>query len=294
MARVIESIATINSAVRTLLMLAACGFLAAAGWLGYQEFYAEEVQRQRLDAELAATRENLDTARRQAEEAVQQLATAHEQVALQQDEITQLNAEIAHKDEEITRLETRVALLKVDQRLAELTVLDQSEDPASGQTFTEFQFVEVDEQGQPLAEPREFRIAGRQVYVEYKVVKFADQYVEESDLFRSTSICLFHRIFGEQQKPSEGFAIDQVGSRPGAYSRGSRMTEFEEKIWDDFWSLANDPQRASALGIRAIHPEAPSIMLQEGMRYQLTLRSSGGLSIKPVKRQPGEGGTEIR
>ena len=96
---------------------------------------------------------------------------------------------------------------------------------------------------------------------------------------RSTSVCLFRRIFGEHQQPSEGFALDAKGSRPAAYSQGNEMSALERDIWANFWQYANDPARAQKTGIRAAHGEAPSVRLQMGKRYRVELRASGGLTI---------------
>ena len=119
------------------------------------------------------------------------------------------------------------------------------------------------------------------VYVDAWVVKYLDRFVEKGDPVRGTSICLFKRLFGEYQEPSEGFVLDPVGSRPAAYSRGGEMPEFEREIWRQFWDFANDPEKAEQAGIRAAHGEAPFIKLRPGKAYLIKLRSSGGLSIKP-------------
>ncbi len=47
---------------------------------------------------------------------------------------------------------------------------------------------------------------------------------------RSTSICLFRRLFGENQHPSEGFSLDPVGSQPVAYRSGGQPSEFEQRL----------------------------------------------------------------
>jgi hypothetical protein len=61
------------------------------------------------------------------------------------------------------------------------------------------------------------------------------------------------------------------------------MSDFEKQIWDDFWNIANDPQRAQQLGIRAAHGEAVSVQLRPGKTYRLQLRASGGLTITPAQ-----------
>ncbi len=77
--------------------------------------------------------------------------------------------------------------------------------------------------------------------------------------------------------------LAQVGAQPFIYSRGGKPTDFETKIWQDFWTIANDEDRAQEMGIRAAHGEAVSIKVKKGMSYRVTLRASDGLSIKPEK-----------
>ena len=63
------------------------------------------------------------------------------------------------------------------------------------------------------------------------------------------------------------------------YGRGGEMSEFEKKIWGDFWEVANSETKQNELGIRAVHGEAPSIKVKKGKAYRVDLRASGGLSI---------------
>jgi formylmethanofuran dehydrogenase subunit E-like metal-binding protein len=114
-------------------------------------------------------------------------------------------------------------------------------------------------------------------------VNFEDKYIEKSDLDRSTSIALFQRIFGEHQEPAKGFQLDTVGTRPTAYARGTKMSDFEKKIWDDFWLIANDNKRAKELGIDALQGKAVAIRAQPGKSYEITLRSTGDVTIRPVE-----------
>jgi hypothetical protein len=126
------------------------------------------------------------------------------------------------------------------------------------------------------------------VYVETLVVKFTDEAVESADPFRSTSICLFRRVFGENQNPKDGFVLDAPGGQPVIYRTGGPPSDFEKEIWSRFWDYSNNPDEAAKKGIRAAHGEAPSQKLLPGMRYKLNLRASGGLSIQPEKL-PGKG-----
>src|SRR4029453_15497865 len=167
------------------------------------------------------------------------------------------------------------ALLKVDHRVARLTVVDQDADS------TKVQFVELNDEGQPIETPREFRIPGNTVYIDGWVVKFDDKYVQEADLERGTSLILFKRLFGNNQKPDEGFPLDEQGAAPKAYSRGGKMNEFEKSIFSDFWAIANDKAKAEQKGIRAAHGDAVSMKVEKGRTYKVQLRASDGPSIVP-------------
>jgi hypothetical protein len=121
------------------------------------------------------------------------------------------------------------------------------------------------------------------IYVDYLTVQFEDKYIEKSDLDRATSIALFQRIFGEHQEPAKGFQLDTVGTRPTAYARGTQMSDFEKKIWDDFWLIANDQKRAQELGIDALQGKAVAIRAQPGKSYEIKLRSTGDITIRPIE-----------
>ncbi len=165
-------------------------------------------------------------------------------------------------------------------------MLEQDTDPETKQLYTVGQFVEVNDKGERLGEPRQFRINGDVVYVDNWVVKFDDKYVEQAEIDRATSLVLFRRIFGEAQTPNDGIPLDAVGSRPQAYGNGNEMSAFEKQIWDDFWTIANDAAQAKEMGIRAAHGEAPSMKLQKGKSYKIQLRASDGLSITPDSGPP--------
>jgi hypothetical protein len=284
MGRVNETIHNVNTTLRTLLMLVLTGGAALVGYKGYEIY--NEPQRQLADreAELAKTRGSL-----------QQVSA---DLAARQQEVTKLNEEVAEKAAQIERLEVSKKLLKVTHRLAHLTVLDQRERPPAESAqetsesgdepptnlITRIEFVEVNDGGHPIGEAKQFEIVGDLVYIDYLRVTFDDKYVEQSDLDRSTAIALFQRIFGEHQEAVDGFQLDTVGTRPTAYARGTEMSDFERKIWNDFWLIANDSQRATDLGIRAAHGSAVSMRVQPGKTYEVKLRSTGDMTIRPIDK----------
>ncbi|MCC9607177.1 hypothetical protein LOC68_14140 [Blastopirellula sp. JC732] len=248
MAKTMETISTINSTLRTVLALLVATVLGIASYFGYNVYHEKELA----------------------------LKAAQTKVSALEEEVTQ-------KQAEIEKLEVRLKLLKVDHRIGRFHVVDQTVDPDTGDKNSKIRFQEIDRDGQPVGQPREYVVKGDVVYVEYWVVKFEDKYVEEADPFRNTSIFLFRKIFGEDQKPSEVPDIDVIGDRPMVYGRSPEATEFENQLWKDFWKLANDPEAAKAKGIRAIHGETPNIKMIEGKTYELDLRSSGGVNLKPIE-----------
>ena len=71
------------------------------------------------------------------------------------------------------------------------------------------------------------------------------------------------------------------------------MSDFEKKIWDDFWNIANDPPKAEALGIRAIHGDAVFIQVRKGKTYTITIRASGSPEIEVVEDGTVPGGSTL-
>lgn len=270
-----ETVTTISSAVRTALATIVIGGLAIGGYVGYSTYNAEKNAADRA-------KKDLEAAKQETEKVNAALAKATEEITLRDQQITTLNADVEAKKQQIQKLETSLALLKVDHRLARLKVVDQEVDTQTKEEYSDVEFVELNDEGEPIDVPRKFRIKGDVVFIDNWIVKFEDKYVEEADLERSTSLVLFRRIFGEMQQPIDGFPLDSPDKRPAAYAAGQReMTDFEKKIWDDFWNIANDEKKAAEMGIRAAHGEAVSIRVQEGKSYRISLRASDGLSIVP-------------
>lgn len=284
MGRVNDTISNVNSAVRTLLLTVLVGGAGFGGYKAY-ELYNEPVQKL---ADKEAELQDVTT----------RLKKSNDELAGRDKRIEGLNATVAEKNARIDRLEVSMKLLKVRHRLARLKVLDQHEvpslnavtptegtknDAARTNVATKVEFVEVNDQGEPIGEAKKFDIAGDMVYVDYLKVTFDDKYIEQSDLDRSTSLALFQRVFGEHQEPSQGFQLDTVGTRPSAYGRGTPMSEFEKKIWTDFWLIANDPQKARDLGIHAAHDAAVAMRVQKGKTYEIELRSTGDITFRPTE-----------
>lgn len=285
MSGVIETVNVLNSAIRTLLGLALVGGLGYGGWYGYSVFNEKDEATHRATKQLAEAKSALTRAENEILEKERTLVRKNVELQAKAIEINALNVKVDEQAEEITKLDTSLRLLKVDQRVARLAVLDQTTD-AAGQLYSLIEFQDLDEEGEPLAEPKQFKIKGDVVYIDTWVVKFEDKYVEQADLERGTSLVLFRRLFGEFQEPQQGYLLDQAGQRPTAYARGSALSEFEKRIWDDFWNVANDESKQNELGIRAAHGEAPSYKIEKGATYLIRKRASAGLDFDRVPTPP--------
>ncbi|MEM8944604.1 MAG: hypothetical protein AAGD11_05415 [Planctomycetota bacterium] len=262
MGKINEAVKTANSALRTFLLAV---LVAGAGFVGWQAYSLYNEPQQKL------------------QEKQEELNSALQTLAKRESEVATLTDDLREKTEQLERSETSLRLLKLRHRIARIRVLDQTPSPDSDRITSSIEFFEVNNEGSPIDNTRrQFDIEGDRIYVECLVAKFEDEYIEQADLDRATAICLFQRIFGEYQQPQDGYELDQSGSSPTSYERGGKMSDFEQGIWDDFWEFAGNPEKAAEIGIRAAHADAPSTRVKKGMTYQLEMRSTGEISLRPL------------
>jgi hypothetical protein len=269
MGRFNETVRTANSAARTALLAVFMAVAGVGGWKAYSLYNEPQVK-------LAEKQRELDAL-------AGQLASTRSDLAASTERVQLLTTEVELKKAIIAKLETAMGFLRLRHRIARLDVVDQQRDEETGEIVSTVEFYEVDEEGRPASDKRQrFEILGDRVYVECLVVKFDDKYIEQNALDRNTAICLFQRIFGEHQEPKEGFVIDQLGTSPASYARYGEASSLEKQIWKDFWTIAANPTRAAELGIRAAHADAPSIRVNEGVTYELELRTTGEFTLRPL------------
>jgi hypothetical protein len=249
----------VNFLIRTLVL---SGIVGLGGWWTIQfrqtalEREAEILERDEQIAELAST------------------------VAERDLQIVDLDTRVLEQQKEIDELEVAIWLLKFDHRVARIVVLEQTDDPANPDLVrTRVRFEELDRTGTPVGPGRELTVEGRVVYIEGLVIKFEDGYVEGSDLLRGSSVCMFRRMYGENQKPSDGVHIDSATTHPLAAGDEEGPDPYFVDLWEQFWEYANDPALAATKGVRASHGEAPFIEMRPGKTYRVELRASGGLTV---------------
>ncbi len=281
MVKPIETLNAVNTFLGTGLAIVIVGLLSLGGWYGYSTFNAERWAKIKAEEELEGQKVKIAELNEGLTARDKQIGKLNGEVDVLNEDVKAKAEEIRQKAAEIRRLDTAIRLLKIDRRVARVDVVSQTGSASKGDLRTEFSFVELDDAGKPIEEPRTFSIKGDLIYLDAWVVKYSDKLVEVGDPLRSASVCLFRRIFSEFQQPKDGFPLDKVGVQPAGYRSGDEVSDFEREIWTRFWDYANNPETAKEAGVRAAHGEAPSVKLRPGKRYKIQLRASGGLTIVP-------------
>lgn len=263
MAELMTSVKTINSAVRTVIAAGLLGVVGYGGYFGYENYVKPGMQAKQALADL---------------EALEQEFVAQQKVLAE----TTANLEQARIENE--KLATSLKLLKVDRRMANVEILELGTDE-EGRPEMLVRFTEIDRAGNPVGASRDFTLSGDRLYIDCWIVSFDDKYVEEADLLRATSLCVFKSIYGDIDGPRNAHSLDAQSvsaGAPGIY-RDEEQNTFEEKIWGDFWNVCNDVEKQRELGIRASYGQANYVRVEEGKVYQVQLRASGGASIHPIE-----------
>lgn len=253
MAEVMTHLKTINSAVRTLLLLGVTGAVGFGGYVGYENYVRPAAEAKQAKADLEAMKAQFE----------------------------KQTAEMAELTKAKERLETAMKLLKVNQRIAKIEVMDKAVNEDK-QPYMEVRFTEVDRNGDVIGSPRDYTILGEKIYVDGWVVTFEDNYVESADELRSASMYVFKSIFGELERPADAKRLDtQSDALPGIY-KSKTQNEFEKQIWDNFWKVSGDSKLQKELGIRANHGQANYVIGEKGKVYQVEIRASGAMSLKEL------------
>ncbi len=196
--------------------------------------------------------------------------------------VQKLQHRVKAQKQTITRLKTEMKLLKTDHRVARLTVLEQFRPEHQNQIHTRIRFSELNEKNEVIDSPRTFTVKSPVVYVDGWIVKFKDKFIQKEQTHRSSSMLLFRRIYGQKQSPESGSQLDRPGNVPKIYHPSDASNHLIDKIWSDFWKVANDRKQIKEYGIRAIHGTTGYMKVEPGRTYRVSLRSSGDISIVPI------------
>ena len=219
MSEMMNNVKTLNSAVRTAMLVGITGVVGYSGYLGYDNYVKPGFQ---------------------AKQAVADLETMKVEFSKQAEQLQKI-------EKRNERLETSMKLLKVDRRVAHVKILEKEVDE-KGEPYMEVRFSEVDPDGNVIGSPRDFTIQGDRFYVDGWVATFEDSYVENADELRSASMFVFKSIYGDAERPKDGQRLDIQSAEsgpPGIY-KSAKKNEFEQKIWGDFWTVANDKSNSDS------------------------------------------------
>src|SRR5262245_27556724 len=108
-------------------------------------------------------------------------------------EMEQLQKEMQQK---LAAREAMLERLGRSRRVAHIQVLDQPTGPGGLIAQTEFQFIELDEQGRELARQR-FSVPGDVLFVDAWTIKFSHLDVGAGDPLRGRSLILLRRVYSD-------------------------------------------------------------------------------------------------
>ena len=171
---------------------------------------------------------------------------------------------------------------KLKQAISTLTHEDQigyakvvRQETRAGKLYTTVRFVETAREDRlKTVLEKEYEIEGDTVHFDALIVTFSDQAVMDG---KERSLYLWRRVYGEEQTPAAGFAIEEQGAAPARYADLlGRLRLSERKIfWTAIWDLANDPEALQRHGIKAIYGNAVYKKLRPGLIYVFKISASG-------------------
>jgi len=198
-------------------------------------------------------------------------------------ENTSSSREIARLESDKKQLQEIVTRLGSEKRIADVLVTSQK--IIDGKPHTTLLFVEKSRAGNGLA-PKSFTVIGKMLHVDALVVKFEHDLIQKNDPLRGHSLALFSKVYGDGQKPEEGFDVDPSGTIPDIY-RGAdaRVSTFERELWSNIWKLLEDESYRREKGVRVAQGEGVWWPPVVGQLYTLTIETDGGINLasKPVE-----------
>lgn len=180
--------------------------------------------------------------------------------------------------EENRVLKKVIERLSADSRIAEVLVTQSRYDEERKQIETTIKFLEYDSDGKPMA-PRYFTFHGNIIQFQALVIRFRDALVRAGDKIRGKSAYLFMKAFVLDGAETQEFDLVQANEIPQGYKVPGVKSEFEQKLWEEFWNYALNPRARGKSGIKNAQIEAPGSMFLPGTIYTLKIEHAGGIRI---------------
>lgn len=172
-------------------------------------------------------------------------------------------------------LRQAIANLSAETQIGYAKVISQEE--KDGKLRTRLLFVETDRDNETrrLLE-KEYEIEGDVVYFDALIVKFGRDLVMDG---KERSLYLWRRVYGENQPPGEGLAIETEGAEPARYAEIFKKLSLgnRETFWSEIWGLSDDPEKLKSLGVKAIYGNVVYKKLRPGLIYAFKIDNGGNL-----------------
>jgi len=185
--------------------------------------------------------------------------------------------------EEVKVLRKAVERLSADSRIAEVMVTKSEFNEQTQKIETTIKFLEFDAHENALP-PKYFTFQGNIIQFQSLVIRFSDDMIKGGDQLRGKSAYLFLKAFVLDGEKTQEFKITETYEVPEGYRVSENRSEFEDRLWKDFWKYAFDPQERSRTGIKNAQIEAPGSLFLPGTIYTLKIEHDGGIRIdaRPV------------
>ncbi len=185
---------------------------------------------------------------------------------------------MAKKVEEYRVLRQVIERLSAESRIAEVLVTQSRLNEETQKIETTIKFLEYDTDGKPLA-ARYLTFQGNIIQFQALVIRFQDTLVTAGDKVRGKSAYLFLRAFILDKENTQVFDLTEINTVPAGYKVPGVKSEFEDKLWQEFWRYALEPKARERAGIKNAQIEAPGSMFLPGTIYTLKIEHDGGLRI---------------
>ena len=175
--------------------------------------------------------------------------------------------------------------LSAESRIAEVLVTESKLNEETGTIATTIKFLEYDSLGNPM-EPKYFTFSGNILQFQSLVVRFKDDLIQKGSELQGKSAYLFLKIFMLNGSKTEEHSLTETYQIPDGYKLPNIQSDYEKNLWENFWSVALDPKKRDAHGIKNAQIGAPGAAFYPGIVYTLQIEHDGGIRIdsQPIPR----------
>jgi len=119
-----------------------------------------------------------------------------------------------------------------------------------------------------------FVVKGEVVHFDALIVKFSDEYVKDG---KGRALYLWRRIYGESEAPDEADLIQTPGEAPERYDAITQSLKLKNQpiFWEAIWDLANNPEKLSEYGIKAVFGNAVYTEMEPDKVYLFKISPTG-------------------